>query len=365
LFTWDQLQTRIFRRPAALLTALVIVLFASAPSGAGAGPPVLTPAPAGTAAAQIRSTGSLSARSTSSTALKAQFAALAAVPRRTFRLRQTAIALAGVRQDTIVAASGAAQRYADAHYCDQHPLQLARVSGDVTPGGTITATGACFGPPAGQIKMLGNFPNEKGAVSLVVLTWTDQSVTAKIPAITRALDQAVDIRLQRPATTMGLHDKGTGQTVSSSARMSFVAQRQVLEVSTQGTSWSCGRGAHPLTEDCGAADLCSWTTSCLWAEHIQTASDSGNDTWQVHLPAGWRFDHLELSGQDGNTTLAIDSTLDPTNVSWSVHWQTLHSKTEASANGNHRTYTEKDDGSYAIILYVSIPIGTYTPSAAV
>jgi hypothetical protein len=290
--------------------------------------------------------------------MKARLASFATLPKRVFRMGPAAPALANAHQDVLVGPIRAAQLYAGAHYCDQHPLQLARVSGDVTPGGTVTATGKCFGPPAGRVQMLGTFPNEKGTVALSVLSWTDQTITAKIPAITRAPDQAVDIRLERPAATMSLHEKGTQEVFSLAARLSFLGIRELDDVSNKGFSSTCMQGDHPQTDTCSSAGGCDWIGNCMWGWHTQAAPDSGTDTWRLHLPPGWRFDHIELSGQDANTTLDIDPTIDPTNVTWSVHWKTVHWKREATHVGNHVTYNEGDEGTYWLLVFATGAAGT-------
>jgi len=252
----------------------------------------------------------------------------------------------------------------DARYCSEHPLLLDRVTGDVTPGGTITATGACFGSAAGQVQMLGNFPSTNGTVNLAVQSWTDDSVTAKIPAIAGAPDQSVEIRLVHYASiyTATVLGRAGATNVSPRVRMSFLAERQLVNALTSVENDSCAQGAHPSQDLC--SKVTSWTGSalcpfegCVFAYHNQLAADSGTDTWRVHLPPGWRFDRIEL--QSATAEVLIDQTIDPTNVTWNVRWHTIHGRSEKTHVGNHITYNEFDDGSYMFFLYATGASGTW------
>lgn len=296
--------------------------------------------------------------------VQAHLAALSAQHRRTFRLpsalaRVTAVsAHQEVRISGIIPQDGRLAR--TDYYCAHQPLRLERVSGDLTQGGTIVASGSCFGKTAGGVKMLGPFPN--GAISLVVQSWTDQTVTAKVPALTGVPDQPVKIELVAPA-------QGGQTNVSPDVSMIFVSQRRVANVYTMVENLSCGAGEHPampnrgtwlygtdLGYDCYPTANVNWVLTTSAAVHNQLAPDSGSDTWRVHMQPGWRFDHIDVSDQ---ADLVIDPSIDATNVSWTTTWHTVTASwSDFSAGPGQRTEILHStyDGSYIVEVYGSGPV---------
>ena len=307
-------------------------------------------------------------------ALRARFLAVSALPRRTFRAATSVRSLetAGARQDVRLAAVNPDRPYTrDAQYCAQHPLLLDRVTGEVTPGGTLTVTGACFGSGAGTMQMIGNFP-PSGRVSLVIQSWADDRVTAQLPAVTGAPDQPVELELEHfapnPTARVQRHDV---QAVSPHVRMSFVAQREARSAIPHVANGSCARGDHPAdVTQCGTvytwpSDYFCGDYGCGWADHKQSAADSGTDTWYVHLPPGWRFEHIEAQGPVDAVT--IDPTLDPANVTWSIRWHTTHvaEKREWKHSQPPATFAWEqvtpayDTAGYLFYVFATGPAGTY------
>jgi len=355
---WGRSRIRFSYRSAALAGGLVVLLLARGRGGRAADPPTMTSTATPT---KVRAT------SASAALIRARYAAIAAsiakLPKRVFRAHQSGAPAAGnARQDVLVGAIRANKPFlADAHYCTDHPFLLDRVSGDVTPGGTITATGACFGTAGGQVQMLGNFPNTNGVVRLTGQSWADDTVTATIPAIAGAPDQAVEIRLQHLpnyTSTTSVRSKGppqiVSQIVSLPVQMRFLALRQKVNASLRVENLSCAHGAYPNSAYYGwcRTDPTDWLGQPdpqAGAYHNQGKPDSGTDTWGVRLPTGWRFDSIGLGGNEGEEVV-IDQTIDPTNVTWSVRWHTTSSIYDHQPEYN---------AGYAFYLYAIGPWGTY------
>ncbi len=294
-----------------------------------------------------------------------RFAALKRLPVRTVRRTQRVADPNASVQDVGVAET-VSHAVADAqNFCNYHPLAIARAKGDVTPGGMITLTGACFGSVSGHARMLGQFPG--GTVDLAVRSWTDDSVTAVVPAgLSGIPDLPVDLVLARARPNRSVH----GEIVSSPVRMRFIAARETTLSGYRylnpltcvgGDTYSWDYIAdRPLQNACGVGD--AWGAALGnegrfgWASHMRKngTADSGIDRWQLRLPLGWRFDSLGLQAESAESS--VDQTLDPTNVTFTVSWRTVHKKYNRTY-GKDATFSEYEDGSYAVYVYALAPRG--------
>ena len=294
-----------------------------------------------------------------------RFAALKRLPVRTVRSTQRVADPNASVQDVGVP-EYVSHAVADAqNFCNYHPLAIARARGDVTPGGTITLTGACFGSVSGHARMLGQFPG--GTVDLAVRSWTDDSVTAVVPAgLSGVPDLPVDLVLARARPNRSVH----GEIVSLPVRMRFISAR---ETTLNGYRYlnplTCAGGVdyrwdytadRPLQNGCGVGDALGAALGndgrFGWANHMREngKADSGIDRWQLRLPLGWRFDSLGLQAESAESS--VDQTLDPTNVTFTISWRTVHKKYNRTY-GKDATFSEYEDGSYVVYVYALAPRG--------
>ena len=291
---------------------------------------------------------------------RAAAATLRNQPKRVVRLPARAIAPAvAVPQDVVVAVKrNSPSGPGLATFCDAHPLLVDGVSGTLTPRGTITVRGACFGTTHGDVMMLGTFPG--GAVTLPVTTWVDNAVTAVVPAITGVTDQTVRIRLSRANTKLA-NPRGTAiaaPVVSEPVSMLFTAAR-VTTIARQ--DWvvnvSCGRqGSTPDNLDsCDAFTAASgaWfdeTQAERLVYHVRrnAPAAAGEDSWQTRLPAGWTFDRIEFVSSSPGTDIAIVPTMNNAFVQWRVTWKTMRM---SDANG------PREEADYLMAVYATGPAG--------
>ncbi|MDQ6924795.1 MAG: hypothetical protein M3154_00980 [Candidatus Eremiobacteraeota bacterium] len=296
--------------------------------------------------------------------LHAAGANLRTLPKRVVRFPSVATPAVAARQE-VALKKGTLLDRREGTGCEAHPLSVERASGEVTPRGTITVRGSCFGPRSGGVEMLGAFPD--GVVHLTVTSWTDDTVTASIPAISGVPDQAIKIRLS--IMNIDLSHSGdrskplTSKTVvSEPVSMRFAAARETVIAPVDWVSnASCGNNiGNAFTRD--NMDQCSsfrsMDASGAWfgirnperiGDHIRpSANATGDDLWQAGLPAGWVFDRIEFTSSSPGTDIAITPTLDSRHVSWHVRWRTEHVVDR---------YGPREEATYGIVIFATGPAG--------
>jgi hypothetical protein len=102
-------------------------------------------------------------------------------------------------------------------YCNKNPAKIHRVSGVLTPGGSVTITGECFGDKTGQVLAFGQFAG--GTVPLSFQHWSNHRVVAVVPAVKGAADHPVQLTVVRADSKR-----------SPAAQASFVATRERVAV---------------------------------------------------------------------------------------------------------------------------------------
>lgn len=276
--------------------------------------------------------------------------------------------------------------------CARIGMLVARITGDVTPGGMLTISGACFGS-SGLVQMQGNFP--QGPVTLELQSWTDSTVTARIPYLYGVQDGAVDIRLIGPRVAVTKNISELGRPQSSPVQLHFIATRETIDVTRSVANTSCAQGDgvhdenylsyHPDPDVCGGWEYCGPSGTgianhfCAYGYHFRGSPGSGSDGWALHLRNGWRLESVGLV-IDSNVgdlatytvgyfnSLTVDPANDPANVNWSVSWRTAPTDYKVATNefsptghgySGSRTLFTYHDGSYLVNATATGPLGTW------
>ncbi|MDB5040947.1 MAG: hypothetical protein JWN27_1673 [Candidatus Eremiobacteraeota bacterium] len=299
-----------------------------------------------------------------------QMAALAELRPRTIKALQAATRPVAP-QDVRVAGrvGGTVTRPLD--YCAQHPPEIDRVSGTVTPGGTLTIGGQCFGT-SGTAAITGNFPLEPRGVNLLIESWTDTSVTARLfgnprggswdvstDSFTRAPDQAVALSVATHRTAGGIAVVGPS-VVSPPVRLNFTARRLTIQGWPTVSSCAAGDLLDPLRPDICQGIGWGFTyhcgqLSCSPGVHLRKVPDSGEDVYAFNLHNGYALNDITMYGDAAD--LSIDPSLDPSHVTFRVRWRTVPKNDLAMVRMGHPQYANYHDGSYMFYARITGPDG--------
>lgn len=164
---------------------------------------------------------------------RARFTTLGHGALRQFKGPKTVAPLALARQDVsvppgvVTAKKLPGGNAAPSVSCSHLGMVIGRVTGDITPGGSVTISGICFGPQ-GDVVMKGSF--QRGGVTLAIQSWTDSTITARIPTnIYGVLDQAVNLMLVAPRAFVSKTVTGL-RAASSPVQLNFVAARDTIDI---------------------------------------------------------------------------------------------------------------------------------------
>jgi hypothetical protein len=344
-------------RGTSLAVTLALVTFAS---GAGAATPVpsMRVQPVARPALDIKQV------------VTEQMAALARLRPRTIKAFQPA-ARSVARQDVRVVGriGGTVTRPLD--YCAQHPPEIDRVSGNVTPAGTLTIGGVCFGT-SGTVGLTGNFPYEPRGVNLRIESWTDTSVTARLignlygssydlskDSFTAAPDQAVELRVATRRLAGGLVVVGPS-VVSAPLRLNFTARHVTIQGLPSVSACAAGDPLDPSRPDfCenpgwGVSFSCPFGT-CSPALHLRKVPASGEDVYAFNLHHGYVLNDITMFGEAAD--LSIDPSLDPAHVTFRVRWRTVPKKDVDKVRLGSPEYAAFHDGSYMFYARITGPDG--------
>ncbi|MFN2460634.1 MAG: hypothetical protein ABR591_08105 [Candidatus Velthaea sp.] len=260
---------------------------------------------------------------------------------------------------------------------------IAHVTGDITPGGNVTIGGFCFGAQ-GDVRMSGQF--QGGSVALEIQSWTDTTITARIPTQIYAVpDHPVDIAVIAPRVVYSKNIKAGVRTASSPMRVNFVAARETVDLTKSLVNTSCTQGdvvrneyyqgqpdscGFPGTTDCGPQfryENIGHKCSVGW--HFRPSAGAGTDGYLLRLRTGWRLDAVDLVYDDDVDRTTFDThtdgiTFSPaanfTTVSWTVSWTAGSTEYRVlNAEGKARTLFSYFDGSYLLHVSVTGPRGTW------
>lgn len=131
------------------------------------------------------------------------------------------------------------------NYCRDHPPEITRVRGALTPNQRFRIEGSCFGDTTGAVQVIGQFPG--GNMKLVFERWTDGEIVAFVPAVQGAADHAVALTVVR-----------SDKKPTPAAQASFIAARERVEV--PGHFWTPGQNFdHTDTANGGGNIFTSYT----------------------------------------------------------------------------------------------------------
>jgi hypothetical protein len=338
---------RFFTVAAAAAAASLAMRVSSAPAADG------SPSPG---PARLQSTAAQRAAASAPVILSTQ-------PKRTVRIPgQIAAPSAPAMQDVVVpvkpgALVSSSRLRMD---CTAHDLEVARITGTVTPGGAITIRGRCFGKP-GSVQM--GIASYGADTMLTVTSWTDDTVLASVPPLRGIVDQPVRIRLARGTARLSKQDGGAVAVFSEPITMMFTAARETTYLWGAYIAPSCSRTGVALEDSCiPCADGDSTQPQNFayhYGEHWRTMPASGVDTWRATLPGGWRFDRIEYQSFPVADIVVDPPGADPSIVQWRVRWQTMHSSGERpDYEGTHQHLDDRERSFYGGLVYVTGPAGT-------
>lgn len=359
------------RRQSGIALAATIALAAVA-SGAGAyappDPSRLQPAPSPTPTAAVGSLirGNAPNQAQRTAAIKQLLAqritALSRLQPRAFKAPRAANGVAH-QELQVSGRAGAASSHVP-NYCAQHPPEIDRVSGDVTPGGTLTISGICLGT-SGSVRIAGNFPFEPSGIMLSIDSWTDTVVKARLMGLPRggsydvttdsftgSLDQPVDLRVATRRVAGGMVVVGTG-VVSQPVRLNYVAKRVPADIPVVVAACATGDPLDPSSPDvCGQS---GWLTPSLGTFHLRKTAASGEDVYSVHLTHGYALDKVTVQGDAAD--VSFDPSLDATHVTFRIRWRTVHKSDPEMVKRGFPQYADYGDGSYAFSATGTAPAG--------
>lgn len=277
--------------------------------------------------------------------------------------RPAPVAVSTAPQEVVVHSSTrGAITVAAASICEAHPLQIDRVSGTIAPSGTVVVHGECFGPLRGTVKLLGAFAD--GALALNVSAWTEDTITASIPAVRGVLDQAVQLQLTRQNSSSAaalLH--GPAQ-VSEPVALRFTATRETVSVDQRyvhNVSCPNAPGSDPRNNsNCQSLYGAGWDFDFRkqYAYHDATNGvTAGNvDTWQAQLPQGFVFDRVELQSNPDGDAVTLEPTLNAALVTWHIAWKSSHQRVNRVIN-DKPFIDEFEEGTHITTVYATGPAG--------
>jgi len=127
-------------------------------------------------------------------------------------------------------------------YCLKHTAEISRVRGVITPNGRFTIEGLCFGDQTGAIEAIGQFPG--GKLRLVFERWSDNEITAFVPAVSGAPDHSIALTVVR-----------LDKMRSPALQARFVATRERVQV--PGRFWSPTENFAQVDVDQGGGNIFS------------------------------------------------------------------------------------------------------------
>lgn len=292
-----------------------------------------------------------------------RMSALSHLPPRSFKAPRSVANAVAAHQDVQVAGHAGAVFNHLANYCAQRPPEIDTVSGDVTPGGTLTIHGICFGT-SGNVRLTGIFPYEPSGFNLQTQSWTDAVVKVQLvgntyggvlqgqaDSFTSAPDQPVELRLATHRVAAGMTVYGAN--VSLPVRLNFRARRALATATADLVTCAVGE---PL--DASLPDLCAqsgWFSGALLAAyHVRKAATSGEDVYAVNLKHGFVLDQVSVQGDAAD--VSFDPSLDPSHVTFRIRWRTVH-KSDPERAKVFPQYADYNDGSYAISTTATGPDG--------
>jgi hypothetical protein len=295
--------------------------------------------------------------------------AISRLPARTFAAPRLASAGVGM-QDLHITSRPPVALAQQLDYCAQHPPEVDRVSGNVTPGGTLTIGGICFGT-SGTARISGNFPNEPGGVGLLIQSWTDTQVQAQLfgqlrgasydvhtDSFSGSLDQPVDLQIVTRRTAGKLVVVGPG-TASAPVRLQYTARRMTSTAPLGSASCAIGEPLEPQRPDfCGEYGWGSFKCdvgNCFETYHARKSPASGEDVYSISLSRGFVLNTVMLFGEGAD--IVFDPSLDPSHVTFRVRWRTLHKSDPDLVKNGHPEYADYNDGSYLFLPITTGPDG--------
>ena len=340
-----------YRKSAFAIAAAAVVVLSAHASSASAGDGSETPGPV-----RLQSTAAQRAAASNQVVLRAQ-------PMRTVRVPAPIGAPSPpALQDVVVpvkpgAFVASSRLQLD---CTAHALEIARVTGTVTPGGTITIHGRCFGK-RGIVQM--GIASSWNVAMLTVTSWTDDTVLATVPPLRGIGDQPVRIRLARGLVRLAKRDGGASPVFSDPVTVKFTAARETTYLWGVYISATCSHTGVTFEDTCiPCADGDSTQPQNFayhYGEHWRPVPASGTDTWQAALPEGWRFDRIEYQSFPPADIVVDPPGPDLRVVQWHVRWQTMHSSSERpDYEGTHLHLADRERSSYGGLVYVTGPAGT-------
>ncbi|GAC1597346.1 MAG: hypothetical protein NVS3B28_29220 [Candidatus Velthaea sp.] len=277
---------------------------------------------------------------------------------RSFKAPRATPIAAPHREVLVSGRAGAAFNHPE-NYCAQHPPEIDSVSGDITPHGELTIRGDCFGT-SGNVHLTGNFPVEANGIDLLIESWSDSVVKAKllgnlyatVDSFSGSLDQPVELRLVTRRVAGGMSVVGSG-VVSTPVRLDYRAERITTRVYVDVLTCASGETLD-WPDACGVSGWLDGTS--YGASHVRKASAArGEDIYSVRLKHGYVFDGVTVNGDWAD--VSIDPSLDPSNVTFRIRWRAVESANLDRARHGFPDYADYGDGSYTFFATATGPKG--------
>lgn len=126
---------------------------------------------------------------------------------------------------------------------DNEPPKITRITAALSPGGSVSVNGSCFGSRTGTVEVIGQFPG--GKLQPAFTSWTEKRIELQVPAtISGATDHAVAITV---VTSEG--------TRSTAVQGHFMAARERMLVPDR--YWTPGAAIDPIDVQDGGGNIFS------------------------------------------------------------------------------------------------------------
>jgi hypothetical protein len=296
-----------------------------------------------------------------------RMAALSRLQPRTFKSPRSMTNVVGSGDVQIAGRSGAGFTH-QVDYCAQHPPEIDRVSGKVTPSGVLTISGLCFGT-TGTVRITGIFPYESAGLDLPIESWTDTVVKVRMfghaygsfgsttDSFTGAPDQQIELRLMPRRVAGGL--VVISPNLVSSVRLNFTARRITTMAAVDTLTCASGEPLDAQRPDfCGEYGWGSFSCDvgkCMESYHARKAATSGEDVYSVRLGHGYVLNEVMVFGDGAD--LVFDPTLDPSHVTFRIRWHTMHKSDPDLVKRGNPQYADYNDGSYMFFPTMTGPDG--------
>jgi len=190
-----------------------------------------------------------------------------------------------------------------------------------TPGGSVILKGENLGSQPGSLRLVGHFPGPY--LQLTQLEWTDHSIGGKVPSVSGALDQEVNVQVVRkdgrPSNTWKCQFTGN--------RVTKTVQGQVVEINLCQLGENAGQGC---AVD-GDPDVAKQIVAGCWHSNNSCGLPTdrglhGQDEIRIkRLENGWRFKKVKLGqpmfeNTEKRGVHEVHGKVDGQSISWSdVH----------------------------------------------